>query len=212
MHRPYYVPSFRSNLNFPYEYKVPYPQYQTSPSYIAPTYDINRVPTGSVPSSYTYGKGRAKGTPRSDQGLNQEEYTSYEISERKAPGFYIINETNETVQVAISYRSKNCGGDGWKNVGWFVLAPGEERRVVKGYIGNYLYYYAETPDLTHTWPKKEDAKFPVWVEYGKFSDCEVYPGNLGVSSSSPPPGKRVYMREIYAPPTKAMTIHLTKAN
>lgn len=70
MHRPYYVPSFGPNLNFPYEYKVPYPQYQTSPWYITPTYDINRVPTGSVPSSYTYGRGRSKGTPVSDRGLN----------------------------------------------------------------------------------------------------------------------------------------------
>lgn len=68
MYRPYNVPSFGPNPNFPYEYKVP--QYQTSPWYIAPTYDINRVPTGSVPSSYTYGEGRDKGTPRSDRYLN----------------------------------------------------------------------------------------------------------------------------------------------
>ena len=70
MYRPYNVPSFEPNLNFPYEYKVPSPQYHTNPWYIAPTYDINRVPIGSVPSSYTYGKGRNKGTPRSDRGLN----------------------------------------------------------------------------------------------------------------------------------------------
>lgn len=57
LYHPYYVP----NLNLPYEYRVPYPQYQTSPWYIAPTYDINRVPTGSVPSSYTYSEDSESG-------------------------------------------------------------------------------------------------------------------------------------------------------
>lgn len=70
MYHPYYVPLFGPNMNFPYEYKVPSSQYQTSPWYIASTYDINRVPTGPVLSSYTYGKGRAKGIPRFDWGLN----------------------------------------------------------------------------------------------------------------------------------------------
>jgi hypothetical protein len=62
MYRPYYVPPFKPNLNLPYEYKVPSPEYQTSPWYIASTYDINRVPTGSVSSSYTYGIGRDEGS------------------------------------------------------------------------------------------------------------------------------------------------------
>ena len=60
MFRPYYVSSFGPNLNLPYEYEVPYQQYKTSPWYITPTYDINQVPTGSVPSSYTYSEGRDK--------------------------------------------------------------------------------------------------------------------------------------------------------
>ncbi|PCN44441.1 hypothetical protein B9C88_09500 [Brevibacillus laterosporus] len=64
MHRPYYVPSSGPNLNLPYGYEVPYPHYQTNPWYIAPpTYDINRVPTGSDLQATTSGKGRAKGTP-----------------------------------------------------------------------------------------------------------------------------------------------------
>jgi hypothetical protein len=70
LYRPYYVPSSGPNLNLPYEYEVPYQQYRTNPLYIAPTYDINRVLTGSVPSNYTYGESRDKGTPRSYLGLN----------------------------------------------------------------------------------------------------------------------------------------------
>jgi hypothetical protein len=70
MYRPYYVPSSGPNLNLPYEYGIPYQQYQTSPWYTAPTYDINRVPAGSVPSGYTFDESRDKGTPRSHLGLN----------------------------------------------------------------------------------------------------------------------------------------------
>jgi hypothetical protein len=70
MYRPYYVPSFEPNLNLPYEYEVPYQQYKTSPWYIRPTYDINRVPTGSVPSSYTYSESRHRCTSEPYLGLN----------------------------------------------------------------------------------------------------------------------------------------------
>ncbi|TDL74791.1 DUF1036 domain-containing protein [Rhodococcus qingshengii] len=131
-------------------------------------------------------------------------------SERKEPGFYFKNETNETVQIVISYRSNKCGGERWRNVGWFILDPGEERRVLKKDVtGEYLYYYAETPDLTHTWePIEGEAKFPEWVEYGKFDYCEVYPGDLGVTSSSPPPGKRVNMIQTHAT-NKDKTVRLT---
>ncbi|KON85450.1 hypothetical protein AF332_00220 [Sporosarcina globispora] len=131
-------------------------------------------------------------------------------TERKDPGFYFKNETNETVQVAISYRSNKCGGDGWRNVGWFILNPGEERWVLKKDVkGENLYYYAETPDLTFTWePIEGEDKFPVWVEYGKFDNCEVLPGDLGVTVSSPPPGKRVNMIQTYAT-NKDKTVRLT---
>lgn len=61
MFHPYYVPAFGPTLYSPYEYEILYQQYRTNPWHIAPTYDINQVPTTvSVPSSYTYSEGRAK--------------------------------------------------------------------------------------------------------------------------------------------------------
>ncbi|MDP7981229.1 hypothetical protein [Bacillus multifaciens] len=70
MHRSYYVHSSGPNLNLPYGYEIPYQHYKTNPLYIASTYDINRIPTGSVSSSYTYGGDRDKGTSGHHQGLS----------------------------------------------------------------------------------------------------------------------------------------------
>ena len=65
MYRSHYGSSSGPNLYLPYEYEVPYQQYQTSPWYLAPINDIN-----PITSRYTYGEGGDKGTPRSFLGLN----------------------------------------------------------------------------------------------------------------------------------------------
>ncbi len=65
MYYPYYVPSSGPSLNLFGEYKVPYPQYQTSSWYTTPIYDIDRIP-----SSYTYSESEEIEISRSRLGLN----------------------------------------------------------------------------------------------------------------------------------------------
>jgi hypothetical protein len=71
--------------------------------------------------------------------------------------YYVYNRSSETAWVAISYlqpgdpyascvgpAGSSCDkGDKWVTKGWYEVAPGQKRWLVKDYANRYLYIYAK---------------------------------------------------------------------
>ncbi|PFF54553.1 DUF1036 domain-containing protein [Bacillus thuringiensis] len=105
-------------------------------------------------------------------------------------GLYFKNNTNETLQVVISYSNDNCSSR-YAVKGWWILAPGQEKKVWSGWAGkHYFYYYAESQSSGRFWPK--GGSFETWVQTYAHDTCEV----ICSQSSSPAPGEASICRKV----------------
>ena len=105
-------------------------------------------------------------------------------------GLYFKNTTNETLQVVISYPNDNCNG-GYAVKGWWILAPGQEKKAWSGWAGkHYFYYYAESQNSGRFWPK--GGNYATWVQTNSHDTCEA----VCHQSSSPAPGEDSGCRKV----------------
>ena len=89
------------------------------------------------------------------------------------------NGTSKTVSVAVlMYDPDKCGGEGknYRSAGWYNLAPGETRSVMK--TSNAFGYYAVSADGRYVWPsQRQGGLTPVYVYNSAFESC------LGIAST-----------------------------
>ncbi|KON85454.1 hypothetical protein AF332_00240 [Sporosarcina globispora] len=114
-------------------------------------------------------------------------------------GLYFKNTTNETLQVVISYPKDNCSG-GYAVKGWWILAPGQEKKAWSGWAGKQrFYYYAESQSSERFWPR--DGNSPTAVQTYAFDTCEDDVLCVALTTAHPGAGgdtgcRTVYMGEI----------------
>jgi hypothetical protein len=101
------------------------------------------------------------------------------------------NGSSKTVSVAVlMYDPDKCGGEGknYRSAGWYNLAPGETRSVMK--TSNAFGYYAVSADGRYVWPsQRQGGNTRVYVYQSAFDSC------LGIASTD---GFVVNMKSIRA--------------
>jgi uncharacterized membrane protein len=107
-------------------------------------------------------------------------------------GLYFKNNTNETLQVVISYPNDNCSG-GYAVKGWWILAPGQTKKAFSGWAGkHYFYYFAESQSSGRFWPR--DGSFATTVNTSVHDTCEHEV--VCTATSSPAPGEQPDCRQV----------------
>ena|GEM_PF-1598476 len=81
---------------------------------------------------------------------------------------YVRNNTNSTLYVAFGYYDLGCRPTTYRKAGWYAVAPGETRRLWRGYAGGQtFYYYAENASGTLEW----SGSYPTRVPDDPFNWC-----------------------------------------
>jgi hypothetical protein len=84
------------------------------------------------------------------------------------------NATARTVSVAVLvYNPKKCGGEwgDWEAAGWYNIAPGDTRYILKT-SNRYIAYYAASTDGRYVWPAQNRTGTPVSVPgNAAFDNC-----------------------------------------
>ena len=82
--------------------------------------------------------------------------------------FYVRNHTNSTLYVAFGYYDIGCRPTTYRKAGWYTVAPGQTRRLWRGYAGGQtFYYYAENASGTLEW----SGSYPTRVPNDPFNWC-----------------------------------------
>jgi hypothetical protein len=103
------------------------------------------------------------------------------------------------------YDPDKCGGEGmdWRSAGWYNLAPGETRAVMRT-SNSYFAYYAVSDDGRYVWPsQRRSGNTRVHVSELSFESCLGYASTnsfiVNMKSKKVPSGSETYTLKLTAP-------------